>query len=279
MVWVRRLLSAVLVGACVAWLTFGGHQWTQRLLHAAKPGVTLEGHLVTGMLAHELETLVRALAAGVERVPRDAAVERSTGRIIPDLPGLAVDVRATVSLVLQAGPGTGCQLVVFDVPPRFTTADVSSLTRTLGAYATIIAGTPERRSNIRLAASLLDNTLLYPGQAFSFNFAIGPVTESRGFQEAPVIVGEELVPGVGGGICQVSTTLFNAAVAAGLAVLERHGHSQPVSYVPEGRDATVAQYYKDLKLRNTTGRPVLIRAGSDGHRVWFTVLGPAQAGP
>jgi vancomycin resistance protein YoaR len=140
----------------------------------------------------------------------------------------------------------------------------------------VISGSPERRHNISLATRMLNLTLLYPGQTLSFNVAIGPVTAANGFRDAPVIVGEELVPGVGGGICQVSTTLFNAAVAAGLDVLERHTHSQPVSYVPPGQDATVAQYYKDLKVRNTTGSLVLIRGGSDGHRVWFVLQGPRQ---
>lgn len=279
MLWVRRLAGAVLVAAWLAWLWWGSHQWTQRLLYAARPGVTLDGHPVTGLLACELEPLVRALAEAVEFPPRDAGRERVTGRLVPHRPGLSVDVPATVAGVLSATPGSQLRLVSITVPARHTTSDILGLKHAWGGYATVVAGSAERRENIRLAASLLNYTLLYPGQSFSFNLTIGPITEARGFRKAPVIIGEELVPGVGGGVCQVATTLFNAAVSAGLSILERHGHSRPVSYVPPGRDATVAQYYKDLRFRNITPDPVLIRAGSDGHRVWFVILGPPRPGP
>jgi vancomycin resistance protein YoaR len=279
MLWARRLGGAALVAAWLVWLFWGSHQWTRRLLYAARPGVTLDGHPVTGLLAWELESLVRVLAQTVEFPPREAGRERVTGRLIPHLPGVSVDMPATVGEVLSAQAGSQLRLQLLTVPPRHTTADILTLTHALGGYATVLSGSAGRRENIRLAASLLNYTLLYPGQSFSFNLTIGPITEARGFRKAPVIIGEELVPGVGGGVCQVATTLFNAAVSAGLSILERHGHSRPVSYVPPGRDATVAQYYKDLRFRNITKDPVLIRAGSDGHRVWFVILGPHRPGP
>jgi len=245
-------------------------------LYGARPGVTLDAYLVTGLVAGELEPLVRSLAVSMDRAPRDAGLERSSGRLITPLSGAMVDVGATVDAVLSAAPGSKVSPVMLPVWPRYTTADIFGLTRDLGSYATMVAGSAERRHNIRLAASLLDYTLLYPGQSFSFNLMVGPVTASRGFRLAPVMLGEDLVPGVGGGICQVATTLFNAALSAGLPILERHPHSRPVAYVAPGRDATVAQYYKDLRFRNTTGQLLLVRAGYDDHRVWFKLLGPIR---
>lgn len=119
---------------------------------------------------------------------------------------------------------------------------------------------PNRSANIRLAAAAIEGRILYPGEELSFNEAVGPRNIEQGYREAPVIVNDQVISGLGGGICQVSTTLYNAALLAGLTVVERTPHSLPSSYVDLGRDATVAYGLLDLRLRNDLGFPVLLSA-------------------
>ena len=109
---------------------------------------------------------------------------------------------------------------------------------------------PGRNYNISLAAKALDNILLVPGEIFSFNDLVGEASLENGYREAPIIVNEQIEMGPGGGVCQVSSTIYNAALLSGLAVVERHHHSLPVAYLPPGFDATIAYNYLDLKFKN-----------------------------
>ena len=102
--------------------------------------------------------------------------------------------------------------------------------------------------------------MLTPGTIFSFNQVVGEASLNNGFKEAPIIVNEQFVMGAGGGICQVSSTIYNAALDAGLSIIERHNHGLPVSYLPPGLDATVAYDYLDLKFQNNLKTNILIHA-------------------
>ena len=113
---------------------------------------------------------------------------------------------------------------------------------------------------MQLVAELIDGTLVAPGATFSFNGTTGERNAERGFQEAPVIINGELQNGIGGGVCQVSTTVFNAAYEAGLPISERTNHALYISHYPTGRDATVNYPDLDLKFSNDTGRWLLLRA-------------------
>lgn len=116
-----------------------------------------------------------------------------------------------------------------------------------------------RTHNIELAAKALDNCLVAPGAVFSFNDTVGPRTIERGYDEADIILQNELVPGVGGGVCQVSTTLYNAVLHAELGIVERTPHTMLISYISPGLDATVVYGYRDLKFRNTTNGCLIIK--------------------
>lgn len=132
---------------------------------------------------------------------------------------------------------------------------------------------PERVHNIRTAASFLDGILI-PKGLFSFNQALGPITEERGFKEAFVIVGDRTEQGLGGGVCQVSTTLFRAFFLAGLPIRERHPHSYQVAYYrPTGLDAAVFQPYKDLKVENDTPGALWVQASIQGTTLRFHLFG------
>ena len=131
----------------------------------------------------------------------------------------------------------------------------------------------ERKHNIALAAKSLDKTLVDVGGEFSFNRTVGARTEKRGYKPAKIIVKGEFVEGVGGGVCQVSTTVYNAAIRAGLNVTEAHGHSLAVSYVKPSCDAMVNSGSADLRFINRTHNPVIIRAFADGKTLTVKVFG------
>ena len=144
----------------------------------------------------------------------------------------------------------------------------------LSSYTTYFDKKNEARChNIRLAASLIDGTVLNSGDIFSFNAVVGQRTSERGFKRAAIIENGEFVEGIGGGVCQVSTTLYNAALLSGCRVVEYHPHSLAVSYVPPSRDAMVSGTFFDLRFKNTTGSTVYIKAMTGENYISFKVYG------
>jgi vancomycin resistance protein YoaR len=145
---------------------------------------------------------------------------------------------------------------------------VNIKTRLIGQYVTYFNIRNEARShNIDLATEELNNTVVFPNETFSFNKTVGKRTADRGYLKAPVIVKGELAEDIGGGICQVSSTLFNAVEKAGTEIVERYSHSKRVTYVPEGRDATVSWYGPDFRFKNQYNQPILIRAHTYGSQM------------
>jgi len=143
----------------------------------------------------------------------------------------------------------------------------------LAAYSTDLSQrTPAQLQNIRIAAEAVDGVQLAPGEVFSFNSAAGPYTSSRGYVPAPAIVAGELSAAPAGGVCQVSSTLYNAALLAGLQVVERHAHSRPAASVPPGRDATVSGAV-DLRVRNVLSSKVIVEASVAGGELVCRVVG------
>ncbi|HLO97702.1 MAG TPA: VanW family protein, partial [Fimbriimonas sp.] len=128
-------------------------------------------------------------------------------------------------------------------------------------------------SNIRLASSKINGALLMPGEKWGFNEYVGRRTTQAGYREAGVYINGRHDTGVGGGICQVSTTLYNAALFANLKIVERTNHSLPVPYVPLGRDATVNWGAQNLVLENNTGAPIAIVSTYEPGRLTFRILG------
>ncbi|MCC6483925.1 MAG: VanW family protein [Armatimonadetes bacterium] len=144
----------------------------------------------------------------------------------------------------------------------------------LGSYSTTLQGrSSDQLANIRRAARLIDARAILPGKEFSMAQALGPTTSDRGWKEARAYVGNAVEDAVAGGICQVSSTLYNAAVLADLEITERHAHSRPIASVPCGRDATVALGVADLRFRNNRATPVNVRAEAAGARLVVSVVG------
>src|SRR4051812_8221070 len=148
----------------------------------------------------------------------------------------------------------------------------------LGTYSTTLIGSfPARTQNIRLAASALDGTVLEPAQVLSFNRRVGERTIASGYQPAPVILHEARDVQVGGGVCQVASTLFDAALIAGLRATERHRHSYPIDYIPLAQDATIVWGAKDLKILNCLDQRVRFRAEVLGTTLTVRIEGESPA--
>jgi vancomycin resistance protein YoaR len=169
------------------------------------------------------------------------------------------------------------ELVIREVIPQVTEERLTLIDfdKVLSSFETDFRTRAGPRAvNIRVAARALNGYVISPNEVFSFNRVIGPRTENRGYREAPVIVDDELEPGVGGGVCQVATTLHAAIVLAGFEVMERRSHSRPSGYAPMGLDATVLDGGVDLKFRNPYRIPLLIATNfPDRFRLRIEVLG------
>jgi vancomycin resistance protein YoaR len=124
-----------------------------------------------------------------------------------------------------------------------------------------------------LATKSINNTLVDVDGEFSFNLVVGERTEKRGYKKSKVILNGEFADGIGGGVCQVSTTLYNAVLLAGLEIVEYHPHSLPVTYVAPSFDAMVNSTYADLKFRNNTKNPVIVKGYADGNIIKIEILG------
>jgi vancomycin resistance protein YoaR len=224
------------------------------------------------------------LARGLARPPRNADFAvRANGnvRVVPSRPGRELNLAATSAALLQAASrptNRTAAVVVAEFEPRMTTADAKALRveRQLASYATLYAGTADRINNLQLAIELLDGARIAPGATWSFNEFVGPRTEERGFRVAPVIMDGKYEEGVGGGVSQVATTVFNAAWEAGIKIGERHAHALYISRYPDGRDATVNYPDVDLKLVNDTPRWIVIKGSYDESGILVRLLG---AGP
>lgn len=147
----------------------------------------------------------------------------------------------------------------------------------LSSFTTYYDGSNlNRASNIRLSAAKLNGAVIEAGKTLSFNDTVGERVKERGFLPAKIIVGGEFTDGVGGGVCQVSTTLYNCALLAGLQIEEYHPHSLAVGYVAPSRDAMVSGKYYDLKIKNTSNTPVYIRAKTFSGGVTFSIYGKSD---
>lgn len=133
----------------------------------------------------------------------------------------------------------------------------------IGSYATAYNPNISRAVNIALASSRINGLVIQPGESFSFNQAILPRTAANGYVKANVIINKKYVLGIGGGICQVSSTLYAAMLTAGLPATERHPHSLDVGYIPVGMDATISGNALDLRFTNIFDKPIQIQAAAD----------------
>ncbi len=186
----------------------------------------------------------------------------------------SLDVEANTKSWLASVPVMEIKATLRTSEPRITLEDLKPITARLTGFSTSMGGSSRNRiHNVQLACKAIDGTVLLPGDEFSYNDIVGPRVPSAGYKEAPVIVRGKLQPGTGGGICQVSSTLYNAALMADMQIVRRRHHAFPVAYVPAGRDATVVDGVIDFRFKNRFQHPVAIDAKVVGSRCVVLIHG------
>lgn len=257
--------------------TIGGWIDFRRVEATAAVSAELEAYIVS----EEVSSTVLPMVAEVGRPAKDATfkVGGGTVTIVPGEDGLAADAESLATRLLTVLTGDGpreAELTMRRVEPARTTAaaEKMGIKERIATFTTEYAsGNKPRVNNIHVLSDALNGTLIPPGGVFSFNETIGQRTASKGYQEANAIVNGKLVPQLGGGICQVGTTIFNTVFFSGLPVVERRNHSQYISAYPKGRDATVSWGGPDFKFKNDTPDWVLIATSYTNSSVTISLYG------
>ena len=220
----------------------------------------------------------------VEPVIQSIARENGEFRIIPGRAGVSLDLAkmtASVIKTFESGKSGTVAIELISYNPPENTIDMSKATDLLGTFNTSFAGSSAgRRQNITTAASKLDGTLIMPGEIFSTNDCFGDMTYENGYAIGQAIVNGELVDDIGGGVCQVSSTLYVALLYAELEIVQRQNHSQRVSYMDWAYDATLYSPHIDLKFKNDTDYPVIVESFiQDGNKVIVNIYGNEKHSP
>ena len=229
----------------------------------------------------EIHQILKKIQREIERKPFDGNIHFDPAReekfwVTDAHDGIQMDIAAASREILDALKNKKHADIVIktkDIEHK-TEAKVLDKIGIRAQYSTRFdARNVNRSSNIALSVACFNGLKLLPGEVLSFNRTVGPRTAARGYEEANVIIDGEFVPGVGGGVCQTSTTLFNAALLSGLTIVKSQNHSLPISYVPLGRDAMVSSVV-DLKMENNTGAQIYFEAGIEkGNRVFVKIYG------
>ena len=204
--------------------------------------------------------------------PEDPSVDLTSYQVIPGVHGYEFDLAEARQQFQNLAYGESTLISLHYTDPEIADED-AYFQDVLGHCETPHGDNENRNGNLRKACGMLDGLVLQPGQELSYNEALGPRTKELGWLPAPAYSGTKLVDSPGGGICQVSSTLYLASVYSELTIVERHNHGYPVSYIPLGRDATVSWGFADLKIRNDSPMPVKIQAEESDGYVRISILG------
>lgn len=203
-------------------------------------------------------------------VPAENATLDKNGIIVPEKIGHSIHRQVFTEQFYRYyfdGTPTSVELPIIPIFPKVDSELLGNISsKRIGRYVTSFnPSNHARANNIKLAVNAINNYVIFPGETFSFNRVVGKRTAAKGYLKAKVIVRGEYSEDIGGGICQVSSTLFNAVDNAGLKIVQRFSHSRKVPYIPPGRDATVSWYGPDFVFSNKYNQPVLIQAKTLGN--------------
>lgn len=225
----------------------------------------------------KLSEIAHNISQELYKESKDAEFNFNGGNIIikEEEIGRKVDDNKLIQLIKDNIEGLDdIEIPVEIVQPKYTKEYYGRINGVIGEYSTDFKNSGiGRKKNIKLSAESLNGKIIHPGESISYNETTGPRQKQFGYEEAPVIVGGQLTPGIGGGVCQTSTTLYNALLLADVTILERHPHSIPPAYINKGQDAAVATGYLDLRFRNDFDYPIYISSKVVGDRVYFYVYG------
>lgn len=219
---------------------------------------------------------------------KNASIRMRSGKLVytRSRQGESLDVSRTLEQIRSALKAQGeadevrVEAVVTTKEPKISRELAARCKDRIGRFSTSFnAGNISRSKNVANAARLINGSVVYPGETFSVHDAISPMTEENGYYAAPSYNNGEVVDSIGGGVCQVSTTLYNAVLLAELEIVERSPHSMVVTYVKPSMDAAIAGDYKDFKFRNNTDVPIYIEGGTVSGTIYFRLYGEENRNP
>ena len=250
-------------------------------------GTDLEPEITFNL--YSISSVINANRAVFDREAKDATILRSGGsfEIMEGQAGYVINVEKSAELVYNAlcadwdGNDTGISMVIDVDEPKGSSEDFAQMTDVIGTFQTSYSSSGSARcANIANACSLVNGTILYPGEQFSMLQTITPFSEENGYQLAASYMGDQVVESLGGGICQVSTTLYNAVIRAELQIDSRYNHSMIVSYVKPSMDAAIAESSGlDFKFTNNTQYPIYVEGQIQDRTITFYIYGKETRSP
>ncbi|WP_050614435.1 VanW family protein [Bacillus testis] len=269
--------------------SFGKNEGLLARYKLAKEKKGKEYHLTYTINENLLNKWVGNIEQKMKKAPQNASISIRNGfvSIKDDTKGYQINqdqLRQDLSAALQKNNKEDITVAaqLQQVPAKITKETLTTVHNVIGSFTTnYTTGAKElnRNTNIKIAAETIDSYLLMPGESFSFNDFVGDTTADKGYKAAGTYEGGKVVESYGGGVCQVSTTLYNAIIKAGIIPNKRYNHSMTVGYVPVGQDAAIAFPYKDLEFSNPYPFPVYIEGVVGPGTLTFKVYSSAKAKP
>lgn len=241
-------------------------------------------HIANKFNRKALKSKLESIKNEIDQKEANASVLFKNGKvnINKEVIGKSLDVDKNLEMIeniLMERNFSPIELKVDNVIPRIQYHQLSQIGDVLSSFSTSFNTQKTDRSyNIKLACDRIDNTLLLPGDEFSMDKALGPRSISNGYRNAPVIIQGNYLEGVGGGVCQVTTTLYVAVLKSKLEIVERRPHSMSLSYVQPGQDATISEGYIDFRFKNNKDYPILISAQVSGGSIVIKIVGKKEEG-
>lgn len=228
-----------------------------------------------------VEAFIESRFDGMVEAPVNAAVTRTDGEFVvtPSAPGMSVDLEATNAALNEAFLAGGdsaieVEAVITEKEADITTEDLETIGDLLGTFSTNFnSGNADRATNLQVGSGKINGRVLMPGETLSGYECLQPFTVENGYRNADTYVNGQVVDSIGGGVCQISTTLYNAALRAELEITQRQNHSMIVTYVEPSMDAAIAGTVKDLKITNNYSTPIYVEGYTDGGTLTFSIYG------
>lgn len=229
----------------------------------------------------KLSAFVNEKCSSAVAEAKDAAITKNENGFVvtPSVTGIAVDMDATEKAINEAlnTEGSGAvsvTAVITETEPKIKTEDLETIQDELGSFTTSFSSSGVARStNLEVGTSKINGRVLMPGEVLSGYECMAPLTLDNGYKMATAYENGRSVDSVAGGVCQISTTLYNAALYAELDIVQRQNHSMTVAYVDHSRDAAIAGTYKDLKISNPYDTPIYIEGYTSNKKLTFKIYG------
>lgn len=230
----------------------------------------------------KIKERIELLAEEVEEDATDAKIKYEDGEFIitSEKEGVSLQKMETEMLLIDGMKNLSEQVINLPIKhtnPKITATMLKNIKEKMASFTTRFNPDKEERTeNLKIASNMINGKVLLPGEIFSAFETIGPITNTNGYKNAPVMINGKLEQDVGGGVCQVVTNVYNVAVRSNLEIIERRHHSFPVSYVTIGQDATIAGDWIDMKFKNTLNHPIYIQIYLSGDNLITNIYGDKE---